>query len=57
MAQEFPETPRRRVLVQPEDRGTAAGIFFPAHWIDSQDTDAVVAVFPSDHFILEESVL
>ena len=29
MAQEVPETPRQRVLVQPEDRGTAAGIFFP----------------------------
>jgi mannose-1-phosphate guanylyltransferase len=55
MAQEFPEAPRQRVLVQPEDRGTAAGIFFPAHWIDSQDPEAVVAVFPSDHFILEES--
>ena len=29
--------------------------FFPAHWIDSQDPEAVVAVFPSDHFILQES--
>jgi len=55
MEQEFTETPRQRVLVQPEDRGTAAGIFFPAHWIDSQDPEAVVAVFPSDHFILQES--
>jgi mannose-1-phosphate guanylyltransferase len=55
MAQEFPEAPRHRVLVQPKDRGTAGGIFFPAHWIDSQDPEAVVAVFPSDHFILEES--
>ena|ERR1700732_2148569 len=27
MEQEFTETPRQRVLVQPEDRGTAAGIF------------------------------
>ena len=55
MEQEFTEAPRQRVLVQPEDRGTGAGIFFPAYWIDSQDPEAVVAVFPSDHFILEES--
>jgi mannose-1-phosphate guanylyltransferase len=53
MAQEFSETPPHAVLVQPQDRGTAAGIFFPAHWVCSRDPDAVVAVFPSDHFILE----
>jgi mannose-1-phosphate guanylyltransferase len=53
MAREFVETPPHAVLVQPLDRGTAAGIFFPAHWIYSSDPDAVVAVFPSDHFILE----
>lgn len=44
-----------RVLVQPEDRGTAAGVLFPAHWISWQDPEATVAVFPSDHFILEEA--
>jgi mannose-1-phosphate guanylyltransferase len=53
MAREFAETPPHEVLVQPHDRGTAAGIFFPAHWIYSADPDAVVAVFPSDHFILD----
>jgi len=55
MEQEFTATLRQRVLVQPEDRGTAADICFPAHWINSQDPEAVVAVFRSDHFILEES--
>src|SRR5580658_8447614 len=53
MEREFAGTPPHPVLVQPQDRGTAAGIFFPAHWIYSTDPDAVVAVFPSDHFILE----
>ena len=52
--QEFPDTPAQRFLAQPDDRGTAAGILFPAHWIRSIDPDAVVAVFPSDHFILED---
>src|SRR2546425_3279873 len=42
-----------RVLMQPTDRGTAAGILFPIHWIARQDPDAIVAVFPSDHFVSE----
>ncbi len=46
--------PVRRVLVQPEDKGTAAGVLLPAHWIHWLDPEAIVAVFPSDHFIVEE---
>jgi len=45
-----------RVLVQPSDRGTAAGVLFPAHWIYRRDPEARVVVFPSDHFILEETL-
>jgi mannose-1-phosphate guanylyltransferase len=56
MAEEFAEMPSQRIIVQPDDRGTAAGVLFPAHWIYSQDPNTVVAVFPSDHFILKESV-
>jgi len=41
------------VLVQPDDRGTAAGILFPAQWAAWQDSEATVATFPSDHFVLE----
>ena len=44
-----PDPPR--VLVQPTGRGTAAGILFPIHWIACQDPEAIVAVFPSDHFV------
>lgn len=44
-----------RVLVQPAEHGTAPGILFPAHWISWRAPDATVAVFPSDHFILEEA--
>ena len=39
------------VLVQPCDRGTAAGVLYPAHWIAWRSPEAVVAIFPSDHFI------
>jgi mannose-1-phosphate guanylyltransferase len=46
---------RPHVLAQPCDRGTAVGVLLPAHWIRSRDADATVVVFPSDHFVLEES--
>jgi len=45
------------VLVQPENRGTAAGILFPAQWVAWRDPGATVAIFPSDHFVLEEAAL
>lgn len=47
--------PRPHVLAQPYNRGTAAGVLLPAHWIKARDADATVVVFPSDHFILEEA--
>jgi mannose-1-phosphate guanylyltransferase len=42
------------VLLQPEDRGTAAGVLLPAHWIDARAPDATVVFMPSDHLVLEE---
>lgn len=55
IASEFAGSPAPHVLVQPEDRGTAAGILFPIHWVHWQDREATVAIFPSDHFILEDA--
>jgi len=43
------------VLVQPEDRGTAAGVLFAAHWIQTRQEEATVVVFPSDHLIMPEA--
>lgn len=43
-----------RVLFQPDEHGTAAGVLLPAHVVHEQDADATLAVFPSDHFILDE---
>lgn len=43
------------ILRQPENRGTAAGVLLPTHWIHARDPRALVAVFPSDHFIREEA--
>ncbi len=44
-----------RVLIQPRDRGTAAGMLLPAHWIAWQDRGAIVSVFPSDHFVSDDA--
>ena len=46
--------PAIRVLAQPCDRGSAAGVLLAAHWIQTREPGAVVAVFPTNHFILEE---
>lgn len=56
LAAEFTGSPAPTTLLQPEDRGTAAGVLYPAHWILRRDPAATVAVFPSDHFIGEEGV-
>jgi len=39
------------VLVQPSDRGTAAGVLLPVHRIARIDPGATVLVFPSDHYV------
>jgi mannose-1-phosphate guanylyltransferase len=44
------------VLLQPEDRGTAAAILLASHWILRRDPGALVGVFPSDHFVLDEEL-
>jgi mannose-1-phosphate guanylyltransferase len=41
------------VLAQPSDRGTAAGVLLPTLWIRSRDPQAIVVVFPTDHFVLD----
>jgi mannose-1-phosphate guanylyltransferase len=44
-----------KVLLQPENRDTAAGVLLPIYWIAARDPDATVVVYPSDHFVLEEA--
>ncbi len=39
------------IIEQPVSRGTGAGVFLPATYILSQDPEATVLIFPSDHFI------
>jgi mannose-1-phosphate guanylyltransferase len=43
-----------RVVRQPSNRGTAAGVFLPLAYVLEKDPDATVMVFPCDHFIYPE---
>jgi len=44
------------IIVQPENRGTAAGILLPLLHVMLRDGDANVVILPSDHFIDDEDV-
>jgi mannose-1-phosphate guanylyltransferase len=55
IAEEFAGRSHPRVLAQPLERGTAAGVLYPAHWIAWRNPEATVAIFPSDHFLLGET--
>ena len=45
------QRPPGTILIQPEGRGTALGVLLPLVHILCRDPDAVVVLFPSDHFI------
>jgi len=46
--------PPGRILTQPIDRGTAAGVLLPLTAIYERDPDAAVMIFPCDHFVYPE---
>jgi len=48
--------PPGSVVIQPENKETAAGLLLPLVHLYKRYPEAVVAVFPADHFILEEDV-
>jgi mannose-1-phosphate guanylyltransferase len=54
LSEQLGRPPSTQVLLQPADRGTATAILLAAHWISWRDPDAIVAFFPSDHFIQGE---
>lgn len=55
VAQQLAHWPAANIIVQPTNRETAPGILLPLAHISHRDPDATVAVFPSDHFILDEA--
>ena len=48
--------PQECIIVQPENKDTGPGILLPLMHLHKRSPDAIVTVFPSDHFILEEDV-
>ena len=49
------DRPPRTVIIQPDSRDTAPGILYPLFHIQYRDPEAVVAIFPSDHFVPDET--
>ena len=49
--------PQENIIVQPENRGTAAGILLPEMWIARHDDSATVVILPSDHYVESEETL
>jgi mannose-1-phosphate guanylyltransferase len=49
--------PAHNVIVQPGNRGTAAGILLPLVVLRARDPQASVYVVPSDHFVADEARL
>jgi mannose-1-phosphate guanylyltransferase len=43
-----------RLVVQPDNRGTAPGILYPLLRIAALDGDAPVTIFPSDHYVSDD---
>ena len=43
-----------RLLIQPENKGTAPGLIFPLLRIAAESPNATVAVFPSDHYFTDD---
>jgi mannose-1-phosphate guanylyltransferase len=49
--------PKRNIVVQPRNRGTANGLLLPLLHIAERDPEARVAILPSDHYVQDEAVL
>ncbi len=54
--QQLSDRPRGTVIVQPENKETGPGLVLPLMHIYKRYSDSVVAVFPSDHFVLDEDL-
>jgi mannose-1-phosphate guanylyltransferase len=54
---ELGQVPRDNILVQPANRGTAAGLLLPILWLARRDPDATVVILPSDHHVDREEAI
>jgi len=56
VAEQLNNHPAVAVTVQPRNRDTGLGLLLPLAQLHRQHPDAIVAVFPSDHFIEQEGL-
>ena len=54
---ELADLPRQNIVVQPRNRGTAAGLLLPLLRVLQRDPQAQVLVLPSDHHVEDEEQL
>jgi len=54
---EFARLPPENVIVQPWNRGTAAGVLLPLMAVLARDPEACIAILPADHHVRDEAVL
>ena len=54
---ELADLPASNIVIQPENRGTAAGILLPVLRITERDPDARFVILPSDHGVASEKIL
>tara|TARA_R110002072_G_scaffold302750_2_gene488372 strand:- start:28503 stop:29513 length:1011 start_codon:yes stop_codon:yes gene_type:complete len=54
---ELADFDRAQIVVQPGNRGTAAGVLLPLSVVLERDPEANVTLMPSDHFVADESRL
>jgi mannose-1-phosphate guanylyltransferase len=56
-ATELAGLPTQNLIVQPENRGTAAGVLLPLLWVTGKDPEARLVFLPSDHGVASEETL
>lgn len=54
--QQLSSRPKGTVIIQPENKDTGPGLLLPLMYLIKRYPESVVAVFPADHFILEEDL-
>jgi len=54
VSRQINDRPKATIILQPKNKDTGPGILLPLMFLHKRCPEAIVAVFPSDHFILEE---
>lgn len=50
------DLPDKNLIVQPSNRGTACAILYALMRLTESNPDAIVAIFPSDHYVSDDGV-